>query len=234
MQTVGRNIRGRDGVAEFRQSREECGLIAEYRRGGVVGMACLPVRKYEHARAQLADDARDLEPVGEGVFDTAIGNVERLPPTNFQDARSLVGLARAVFNGAARAHLALREVEDGGAVSALGHLEQRAAAGLLDVVAVRGDGKNVAVWRVGHRDLQPQRHRDAVAQRNDRREPILRRVQQAVELHDALRCTCQAPRCSPAPDCRQHTLLCRDHSALSVMKRPPLRTRAAAMLNTRG
>ena len=53
------------------------------------------------------------------------------------------GLARAVFGGSACAHLSLREVEDSGAMSEGGHLEQRAAAGLLDVVTMGCDSENV-------------------------------------------------------------------------------------------
>src|ERR1035437_871568 len=102
-------------------------------------MARLPIRKNQHARAQLTNDARNLEPVGEGVLDTPVGNVESLPPAHFQDARSLVSLTRPVFNAAARAHLALGQVKDSGAVPALRHLEQRAAASLFNVVAMCGD-----------------------------------------------------------------------------------------------
>src|SRR5271166_4064170 len=113
-------------------------------------MASLPVRKNQHARAQLANDARDLGAILEGVLDAAVRNVERTPPTDFEDARRLVRFARAIFDGAARAHFALREVEDGGAASALGHLQQRAAAGLLDVVAVGGNGENVDLRGLRH------------------------------------------------------------------------------------
>src|SRR5664279_135690 len=107
-------------------------------------MTRLPVGKNQHARAQLTNDARDLDPIAKGVLDPAVGNIERSPPTDFQDARCLIGLTRPVVNAAAGAHLALREIEDGSAVSALRHLEQRAAAGLLDVVAMGGNGQDVA------------------------------------------------------------------------------------------
>src|ERR1019366_1208040 len=98
-------------------------------------MARLPIGKNEDARAQLTNDTRDLDPVAEGVLDTPVGNIEGLPPAYFQDARSLVSLTRAVLYGAASAHLALREVEDGSAVSALRHLEQCSSARLFDIVA---------------------------------------------------------------------------------------------------
>src|SRR6185312_8520634 len=69
------------------------------------------------------------------------------------------GFAGAVVGGAARAHLAAGEVEDGGAMPLLHRFEKRAAAGLLDVVAVRGDGEYVhhrLIWRPG--DLVIGRH----------------------------------------------------------------------------
>jgi hypothetical protein len=37
----------------------------------------------------------------------------------------------------------LRQVEDAGAVSALGHLEQSSGAGLFYIIAVRGQSENV-------------------------------------------------------------------------------------------
>src|SRR5271157_1390202 len=80
-------------------------------------MARLPVRKNQHARAHFANDARDLGAILEGVLDAPVRNVERAPPTDFEDARRLVRFARAIFDRAARAHLALREVENGGAAS---------------------------------------------------------------------------------------------------------------------
>src|SRR6266481_971740 len=101
-------------------------------------MAALPVGKYQHPRTLLAKHADDLQAVLPGIFDAAVGNIEGVTPGNFQDARRLRRFARAVFGGAARPHFSLREVEDAGAVSALGHLEQSSGAGLFYIVAVRG------------------------------------------------------------------------------------------------
>jgi hypothetical protein len=55
----------------------------------------------------------------------------------------MTGLLRAELGRSARTHLALREVDDGGALSVRGGFEQGAATRELDVVAVRGDGQNV-------------------------------------------------------------------------------------------
>ena len=56
----------------------------------------------------------------------------------------LGGFALAVLCCAARPHLAASEVEDRGTAPERGHLEQRAAAGLLGVVAMGGDGEDVS------------------------------------------------------------------------------------------
>ena len=71
-------------------------------------MARLPVGKNQHTRTKLANDARDLQPIFVGVLDAAVGDVEGLAPSDFEDARGFVGFAGAIFDRAARAHLALR------------------------------------------------------------------------------------------------------------------------------
>src|ERR1700674_1801250 len=106
-------------------------------------MAALPVGKNQHPRTLLSKDADYLQTILPVVFDAAVGNIERVTPGNFQDARRFRRFARAVFGGAACPHFTLREVEDAGAVSALGHLEESAGAGLFYVIAVRGQGENV-------------------------------------------------------------------------------------------
>ena len=53
------------------------------------------------------------------------------------------GFAGAIFGAAARSHLALGQVENAGAVAALGHLEESASAGLFYVVAMRGQGEKI-------------------------------------------------------------------------------------------
>ena len=111
----------------------------------MVRMAGLPVRQNQDSRPQLANDARDFQPVVVGVLDPAVRNIQRLPPAGFEDASRLVRFARAIFDRTARAHLALSEIENRSAVAALGHLQQRAAAGLLHVVAMGSDGKNISL-----------------------------------------------------------------------------------------
>jgi hypothetical protein len=106
-------------------------------------MATLPVREDQYPRTLFANYARDLQAILPCIFDAAVGNIERVAPGNFQDASRLRRFASAIFSRAARPHLTLRQVEDAGAVSALGHLEQSSGAGLFYIIAVRGQSENV-------------------------------------------------------------------------------------------
>ncbi len=109
----------------------------------MIRMPPLPVRQNDHPRPRLPNHGGDLQPVLVGVLHAAVGNIERPPPTHAQNPGRVVGLARAIFRRAARPHLAPRQVEDARALSALRSLQQRTAAGLLHVVAVRGNGQDV-------------------------------------------------------------------------------------------
>ncbi len=147
-------MRGEAIHLELRQAGEEARLVAQDRSRVVVGMAALPVRKDDHLRPGLADRARDLQAVLPGVLHAAVRDVERAAPPDAQDARRLFRLARTVLGSAARAQLALGEVEDAGAMAALRHLEQGAAAGLLHVVTVSGDGEDVQVHTCGSASVE--------------------------------------------------------------------------------
>ena len=109
----------------------------------MIWMPPLPVGQNDHPRPRLPNHGGDLQPVLVGVLDAAVRNVERAPPTHAQNLGRVIGFARAIFRRAPRPHLALRQVEDARALAALRGLQQRAAAGLLYVVAVRGDGQDV-------------------------------------------------------------------------------------------
>jgi hypothetical protein len=61
-------------------------------------MARLPVGKNHDARTQFAHHAGDLEPVFEGVGNCAVGQVERLPMSHAENARSLFSFGGA-FGG---------------------------------------------------------------------------------------------------------------------------------------
>src|SRR6202034_3345656 len=85
----------------------------------------------------------DLEAVFERVLDVAVGKVEGFAVGDVEDAGGGFGFGGTLGGGAAGAGFATSEVEDGGAAAKRVLHEQRAAAGLLDVVAVRGDGEDV-------------------------------------------------------------------------------------------
>jgi hypothetical protein len=100
-------------------------------------MTPLPVGKNQHPRTLLSKYADDLQTILPDIFDAAVGNIEGVAPGNFQDARRLLRFTRPVFSGPARSHFTLREVENAGTVSALGHLKQSSGASLFHIVAVR-------------------------------------------------------------------------------------------------
>src|ERR1700716_2293980 len=118
--------------------RQKRRFISENRRRVVVGMAALPIRKNQQARALLAKHASDFQTILPGVFDAAVRDIERVSPRYFQDAGRLCRFASAVFHVPASAHLTLTQVEDAGTVSALRHFEEGARAGLFYIVAMRG------------------------------------------------------------------------------------------------
>src|SRR5262249_29261726 len=123
----------------FRQSRQKTRLIPQRRRRVVIRMPPLPVRQNHHAWPLLAQHARDLQL----VLNAPVTNTERSTPRDPQDPRRLRRLPLAVFRGTARPHLAPREIENAGAVTELRHLQQRAAAGLFYIVAMRRDRQNI-------------------------------------------------------------------------------------------
>ena len=115
----------------------------------MVRMPPLPVGQNDHPRPRLPNHASDFQSVLPSVLDPTVRDVERSPPDHAQNLRGIVGLAGAVFGRAARAHLALRQVENARALPALRGFQQRPAAGLLDIVAVRGNGQDVQRFGVG-------------------------------------------------------------------------------------
>ena len=125
------------------QAGEKTGFVAQRRHDRVIGMPRLPVRQNHHPRAQLAQYARNLDAIFKGVFDRAIGQVERLPPANAEQLRRFCRFRGPFFGAAARAGLALRQVQNRCAQSARRHAQQCAAAGLFHVVAMGRDGQNI-------------------------------------------------------------------------------------------
>ena len=125
------------------QAGEEAGFVADLRGDVVVGMAAFPVRQDDGARAQRADAAGQGQLVVHAQLEVRVGQAEIFAVRDAQDARGGGGFAAASFLGAARAHLAFGEIEDAGATAEAARFDQRAAAGELDVVRMRGDGQQV-------------------------------------------------------------------------------------------
>jgi hypothetical protein len=110
----------------------------------MVRMAGGPIGKNDDARTDAAQDGDNLKAILPGIFDAAIGDVEGFAPIHPQDARRFSGFDRTFVSGAARPPLSLGQVQNGGRDAKGAHAEQSAAAGLLHVVAMGGDGKNVS------------------------------------------------------------------------------------------
>src|SRR2546423_8049595 len=102
-------------------------------------MPSFPVRKNHYTWPSFADDGGNFQPVLPSVLDPAIGDIKRPPPPHAKNSRGVCRLVRAIFGGASRTHFALRQIENSRPLSALRHLQQRAAAGLLYIVAVCGN-----------------------------------------------------------------------------------------------
>ncbi len=131
------------GRFDFGEAADEAGFVAEGGGGVVVGVAALPVGKDDDAGTETAEDGGDLEAVLEGVLDVAVGEVEGFAVGYVEDACGIVGFGFALSGCASRAGLALGEIEDAGAPASGVHCEQRAPAGLLDVITVRSYGEDI-------------------------------------------------------------------------------------------
>src|SRR5712692_2987993 len=125
------------------QTGEEASLIAEDGGVVVVGMASFPIGEDDGFGAELADSQRKAELVLASGLNVRIGDAQRLAVAYAEQLCSLGGFPGAGFRSAARAHLTRRQIQDAGLVAALRHLEERAAAGQLDVVRVGGDSEQV-------------------------------------------------------------------------------------------
>ena len=125
------------------QSRQKAGFIPKYRRRVMIRMPSFPVGKYYNSRPPLPEHARDLQSVLPRVFHSPIGDIESLPPRDAEYFRRIRGFAGTILGAASCSHFPLGEIEDSRAIAPLRHFEQRAPAGLLDVVAVGREGQNV-------------------------------------------------------------------------------------------
>ena len=115
----------------------------------MIRMPPFPIRKYHHSRPLLAQYADDFKPIVPCVLHPPVWDIERPAPRRTQYPAGVSSLTSAILGAATRSHLALGQIEDAGAVSALCHLKERTAAGLLYIVAVSGQSKNIE-WEARH------------------------------------------------------------------------------------
>lgn len=125
------------------ETAAKAGLIAEGSGRVMVRMAPLPIRQDNHSWPQTAEGLDDLEPVRLRVFDVAVGKIKRLAMGDPEDTGGLLGLGAALLGGAPGPGLPLGKVEDACLPSSRLHGKQRPAAGLFDVVTMRGDSENI-------------------------------------------------------------------------------------------
>ncbi len=106
----------------------------------MIRMPPLPVGQNDHPRPHLTNYARDFQTILPCVFDVPVRDVERAAPLHPEDLRRVGRLACPVLRRAACAHLALGQIKNSCALPVLRGFQERAAARLLDVVAMRGYG----------------------------------------------------------------------------------------------
>src|SRR5690348_10854870 len=99
-------------------------------------MAAFPIGKNDDPRTRAPNRRRDLQSVPPAVFDATVRNIERLAPAHLHEQAGLVGFALTIRSGAPGSEFASRKIEYARALPFLRHLEQSAAAGLFDIVAV--------------------------------------------------------------------------------------------------
>jgi hypothetical protein len=109
----------------------------------MIRMPSLPVRQDDHPRTRLANHARHFEPILPSILDAAVWKIQRTSPTDAKDLGCVVCFPSAIICGTARAHLSLSQIENARSLPAPCGFQQSTAAGLFDVVTMRGDGKNV-------------------------------------------------------------------------------------------
>src|SRR4051812_41883257 len=110
-------------------------------------MATLPVRKNHDARTRAADYARNFQAIGPGILDTAVRDIERLPPGNTEKPAGIIGFAFPISGRPASTHFSASHVENPGTLPLLRHLQQGATAGLFHIVTMSCDSKNVEMDR---------------------------------------------------------------------------------------
>ena len=104
----------------------------------MVGMPPLPIRQDHGSRPQRPDSPRDGQLVFHLHLQVRIGKAQVLAMRDAQDARRGGSLLPAHLHRAASAHLSSGQIQDSHGIAAVGHLDQRAAAGEFRVIGMCG------------------------------------------------------------------------------------------------
>src|SRR5665213_2896160 len=128
---------------DLRESGEKAGVRHELRAHAMIGMLAGDRRREHDAWLKLADEAHELRARGGRIGDACVGEPEIHARADAEQLGGAAGLLRAQLCGTARAHLALGEIDDRGALPERGRLEEGASARQLDIVAMRRDCQNV-------------------------------------------------------------------------------------------
>ena len=93
--------------------------------------------------AHAAQHGGDLQAIFLGILNVAVGQIKGFAMRYAEDFGGGFRLGGSLFGGAPGASLATREIEDAGAPTQGVLDKKRSAARLLDVIAMRSDGKDV-------------------------------------------------------------------------------------------
>ena len=115
----------------------------------MIRMTAARRRSDHHARTQSAQHLHQLRARVVVIADARIGEAEILAHREPHHARCRLRLGRPQRRRAARAHLALREVENAHGVPGVHGTDEGAAAGQLGVIPVRSDGEEGEIGHAG-------------------------------------------------------------------------------------
>src|SRR6266478_269811 len=105
----------------------------------MVGMTSLPVGKNDGLGTELTDHGGEAEFVLARGLNVRVRHAKSAAPFHAKEFCRFRRFFRTRFRSAGGAHLSGGQMEDSGLVTALRHLEERAAAGQFNVVGMRGD-----------------------------------------------------------------------------------------------
>ena len=128
---------------EFRQTGQEAGVAYQLRRRRVIGVPALTGRRDHYRRTKAAKRADEQLARRRVVHDRRVGQIEVLARGQTHDLCRAARLGGPHLRSTARSFLTLRQIENGGSISAPRLLDQRAAAGQLDIVPMRRHGQYI-------------------------------------------------------------------------------------------